>query len=343
MKKLLNTLYVVSPDTYLRLDGENVIIQRKDAENVRLPLHTLESIVCFTYQGASPALLGKCIECGVDFVLFTPEGRFLARINGIPNGNVLLRRSQYRIADDNLQKLKYAKQFILGKVFNTRWIIERTIRDHNDINDFDNLKDISLFLKDNLSKISKISSISELMGVEGDCAKHYFSVFNDMILNKDDNFNFTGRTRRPPKDCVNAMLSFAYSLLAKDCAAALASVGLDPYVGFLHSDRPGRVSLALDLEEELRGPIADRFVLSMINLRVFSKKMFDFYENGVVFLNDNGRRLFLSEWQIKKKNELNHPFINEKINWGLVPYVQALLLTRTIRGDLDEYPPFLWK
>ena len=343
MKKLLNTLYIISPDTYCRLEGENIVIERKESDSVRFPLHTLESIVFFSYQGSSPALLGKCAEDGIDVAFCSPEGRFLARVNGIPNGNVLLRREQYRIADDDQQRLEYARRFVLGKVYNSRWILERMCRDHKEADGIEAVEEASAALKAALPDILAAPSVKELMGLEGDCARRYFSVFGRMILQDDDFFSFNGRTRRPPMDAVNALLSFAYSILAKDCASALSSAGLDPYVGFLHSDRPGRVSLALDLEEELRGPVADRFVLTGINLRIFSRRMFDFRENGAVLLNDEGRKVFLQEWQKHRKECIRHPFLKEKIEWGLIPYSQALLLARTIRRDFDDYPPFLWK
>lgn len=343
MRKLLNTLYVLSEDSYLKLSGENVVIQRNDADAIRVPLHNIEDIICFSYLGASPGLLGKCVEMGIDVSFFSPSGKFLARVNGIPNGNVLLRREQYRIADDQGKRLGFAKAFILGKAFNSRWVLERMCRDHPEHSSIRNIREESLQMRKIMDNIRASQSLKELMGFEGDCAKHYFSVFNDLILNQDSCFSFSGRTRRPPLDAVNALLSYSYAMLARDCSAALSSVGLDPYVGFLHSDRPGRVSLALDLEEELRSPIADRFVLTGINLRIFSEKMFEFRENGSVLLNEKGRGVFLQEWQKRKKEIIKHPFLNEKIEWGLVPYAQALLLSRTIRGDLDSYPPFLWK
>ena len=344
MRKLLNTLYIMSSDSYLRLDGENVVVTRSDNNvPVRIPLHNLEGIVCFNYQGISPALMGKCVDLGIDVSFLTPEGRFLARVNGIPNGNVLLRRQQYKIAEVSDKKVEFARLFVLGKVYNNRWILERMCRDHSDYLEIQKIKDESIYLKNSFTLIKNAKDNKELMGFEGDLAKHYFSVFNHLILQNSDFFIFNSRTRRPPMDAVNALLSFAYSILAKDCVAALSSVGLDPYVGFLHADRPGRVSLALDLEEELRGPVADRFVLSLINLRKISKNHFDFKENGAVYLNEKGRKIFLNEWQNRNKEKIRHPFLKESMEWGLVPFSQALLLARTIRGDLDIYPPFLWK
>ena len=343
MKKLLNTLYITSDDAYCRLDGENIVIERTGDHIVRLPLHTVESIVIFSYRGVSPALLGKCAENGIDISFFTPEGRFLARVAGMNSGNVLLRRSQYRIADDEASAMEYSRNFIIGKIFNSRWILERMCRDHSTATGITGVEEASDYLKQKLGNVVGISSPETLRGIEGECAKKYFSVFNSLILANDDVFCFNGRSRRPPCDSVNALLSFAYSILAKDCASALAGVGLDPYVGFMHSDRPGRMGLALDLEEELRGPIADRFVLTGINLKIFTRRIFDFQENGAVLLNNDGRKTFLTEWQKRKKEKIRHPFLKEKIEWGLVPHVQALLLARTIRGDLSGYPPFTWK
>lgn len=319
MKKLLNTLYLISDDTYCRLDGENIVIERGNKDPVRFPLHTLDSIVIFSYQGLSPALLGKCVSNGIDITFCDPNGNILARVTGIPNGNVLLRRAQYRIADDVCQKMEYAKRFVLGKVYNSRWILERMCRDHMEVEGIDYVKEASNTLKTALPSILAASSETELMGIEGDCAKHYFSVFAKMILQDSDFFSFSGRNRRPPRDAVNALLSFAYSILAKDCASALTCVGLDPYVGFLHSDRPGRLSLALDLEEELRGPIADRFVLTGINLHIFSRRMFDYKENGAVFLNDEGRRVFLKEWQNHKKKGNTSSFFKRENRMGSCP------------------------
>ena len=343
MRRLLNTLYIVSPEAYCRLDGENIVLERGDAGSVRLPLHNLESVAIFSYKGICPALLGKCAADGIDMVFFSQEGKFLARVDGGQNGNVLLRREQYRIADDDKKRLSYAKRFVLGKVFNCRWVLERICRDHDGIAEIEEIKNVSASLRDSIKDINSSSSIQELMGMEGDCAKRYFSIFGSMILNSKETFFFEGRNRRPPTDPVNALLSFAYSLLSKECAAALSGAGLDPYVGFLHSDRPGRLSLALDLCEELRGPVADRFVLRGINLRIFSRDMFTFQDSGAVFLNDEGRKVFLQEWQKHKKEKIKHPFLQEKMEWGLVPFVQALLLARTVRGDYESYPPFMWK
>lgn len=343
MRHLLNTLYVLSEDTRLTLDGENVVIKRGDAEVARVPLHTLEGIICFTYAGATPALMGACASRGVYLAFFSPYGKFLARTVGEERGNVLLRQTQYRIADDSVQSCRYARGFILGKVYNARWVLERATRDHPQRVPVDKLKQASAWMAASLPIIEKCQDNEQLRGLEGVAAQQYFDCFNDLILQQKEEFIFTTRNRRPPLDNVNALLSFAYSILANDCAAALSSVGLDPYVGFLHRARPGRRSLALDLMEELRTVYADRFVLSCINQRILNARHLQTQENGAVWLTDDGRRAFLKAWQARKQEQITHPFLQEKIPWGLVPYVQTLLLARTLRGDMEVYPPFFWK
>ncbi|MCM1233415.1 MAG: type I-C CRISPR-associated endonuclease Cas1c [Ruminococcus flavefaciens] len=343
MRKLLNTLYVMTESCYLTLDGENIVIQDNDKTLGRFPFHTLENIVCFTYKGASPALMGACVERKIGMSFFSPRGKFLARVVGKEYGNVLLRKEQYRISDDDSRSLLYAKNMIVGKIFNSRWSIERTLRDHAYRVDAQKLKHISNTLYDILPKIDSCPKLDELWGIEGKAAEQYFSVFDDMILNQKDEFAFVTRNRRPPLDNVNAILSFAYTVLAGDCANALSSVGLDPYVGFMHGDRPGRMSLALDLMEELRPILADRFILTLINTKTIQSCHFEKQKDRAVLLNGDGRKIFFNSWQNHKKEIITHPYLKEKIEWGLVPYVQALLLARTIRGDIDEYPPFLWK
>ena len=343
MRHLLNTLFVTSEGAYLSLDGENVVVNRDRQEVGRFPLHTLSGILSFSYAGASPALMGACAQRQVDLAFCTPRGRFLARVSGPSQGNVLLRRAQYRVADDPLQSCQAAACFIFGKVYNSRWSIERTARDHALRVDAPRLKEVSQKLQALLPAIAAETSLDSLRGLEGAGATLYFSVLDDMILNEKDDFYFRDRNRRPPMDSMNAMLSFAYALLASDCASALEAVGLDAYVGFLHRDRPGRTSLALDLMEELRPCFADRFVLTLVNNRMVSPKDFVRQENGAVFLSDEARRAFLKAWQAKKQETLTHPYLKEKLPWGLVPYLQALLLSRYLRGDLDRYPPFLWK
>ena len=343
MKHLLNTLYILSEDIYLSLDGENVVANRDKQIAARYPLHTLQNIITFSYAGASPALMGACAQRQIGLAFCTPRGRFLARVCGEGNGNVLLRRTQYRTADDSGQCCQISRTMIFGKLFNARWSIERTRRDHGLRVDSEKLTAASRQVHGLLAQVKESTNLEELRGLEGVGASAYFGAFDEMILGDKEAFFFHGRSRRPPLDAVNAMLSFAYSLLAHDCASALESVGLDSYVGFLHRDRPGRTSLALDLMEELRPCMADRFVLTLINNRQVKVSDFLYMESGAVLLTDEGRRAFLKGWQEKKREALTHPYLGEKLPWGMIPYIQALLLARCLRGDLDAYPPFLWK
>ena len=343
MKQLLNTLFVTSEDIYLSLDGENVVANRDKQVLARYPLHTLQNIVSFSYSGASPALMGACAEKGIALAFCTPKGRFLARVCGENTGNVLLRREQYRVADDPEKSCRIARNMIFGKLHNARWSVARTIRDHGMRVEKETLSNASKELQNLLPLVAEVTEPDTLRGLEGVGAATYFGVFDVMILNMKQDFFFHSRNRRPPLDRVNAMLSFAYSLLSHDCASALESAGLDAYVGFLHTDRPGRASLALDLLEELRPCMADRFVLTLINNRMLKPEDFQTQDSGAVLLTDDGRRTFLKAWQEKKRETLTHPFLGEKLAWGMIPYIQALLLARYLRGDLDAYPPFLWK
>ena len=343
MKKLLNTLYVTSADSYLSLDGETIVVLNQDKVLGRIPLHNLEGIVAFGYTGASPALMGECANRNISLCFFNPNGRFLARVTGKVYGNVLLRKEQYRISDDSALACKIARNFIIGKVFNSRWIIERATREHALSVDCAKLKRVSAQLQNLIGLIKECTSNEQLRGYEGEAASLYFSVFDDMILQQKEYFYFNGRSRRPPMDRVNAVLSFVYTLLVNNTASALESVGLDPYVGFLHTDRPGRMSLALDLMEELRSVMADRFVLSLINKRIINSDGFTVRENGSVLMSDETKKIIITQWQNRRQEKICHPFLEEKIEWGLVPYAQALLLARTIRNDLDAYPPFMWK
>lgn len=343
MKKLLNTLYITSEDAYLTLDGECIRIIYSDKSYKLIPLHTLESIVCFSYKGASPALMGKCTEKGIYLSFYTPFGKYLSSVADTTNGNVYLRRAQFRLADNELQSLEIAKSFIVGKIHNARYVLLRYSRDHSLRVDVAKLRKAAENLSQYLKDILVVNNKESLRGIEGNAAAEYFQVFDEMILQDKESFFFNERSKRPPLDRVNALLSFAYSLLARDCESALYGVGLDPYVGFMHVDRPGRKSLALDLEEELRSSFADRFVLTLINNRIINKDDFQMMENGVCILNENGRKRFLSEWQKKKTDEITHPFLEERVYWGLVPHIQTLLLSKSIRGDLEAYPPFFWK
>lgn len=343
MKKLLNTLFITQPDVYLSLDGDNIVLLKNKERLGRMPLHNLESIVNFGYMGASPSLMGYCVDKNISIVFLSSSGRFKARVIGKSKGNVILRKTQYRISDSEEDSIKVARNFIVGKIFNNKWVLERMTRDYPLRINVTKFKEVSKTLSNLMLEVRKCNNLESLRGWEGQAAINYNQLFDDMILQQKKDFFFKMRSRRPPLDNVNAMLSFAYTLLANDTASALESVGLDAYVGFLHRDRPGRVSLALDVMEELRGVYADRFVLSLINKKVFNKDDFFVKENGAVIMTEEARKKFLASWQNRKQEKITHPYLNEKIPWGLVPYSQALLLARYLRGDLDEYPPFLWK
>jgi len=343
MRKLLNVLYVTDPDVYLAVDGQTLLIKKDNATNLKLPLLNLENIICFNFPGVSPALMQACCEKNIGLCFLSPYGRFLGRVSGKVTGNVLLRRQQYRISDNKEESAKIGALFLIGKLYNCMKVLNRAVRDHPMIVDCDQLINASQELKAYCLKAETIETIDELMGLEGIAGKTYFSVFNELILQQKEHFFFVSRSRRPPRDNLNAILSFFYVLLANDVSSALETVGLDPYVGFLHQDRPGRPSLALDLMEELRPVFADRLALSLINRRQIAPTGFVKQETGGVLMDDDTRRTVLTAWQERKKQIISHPFLNEKIPFGLVPYVQALLLARFIRGDLDAYPPFFWK
>lgn len=340
MKKLLNTLYLTQEDFYLTRERDNIVIKQDGKVVHRFPYRIIDGIVCFSYLGASPSLIQLCAEHHINLSFHTPQGKFCGRFVGPANGNILLRREQYRLADDD-QSLDYAKRFILAKVSNARKYLLRFKRDHRDRINGQLFEAINTELTWALEQIQVAKSKEELLGIEGQAANQYFKVFNDMILGDRETFHFGGRTRRPPMDCVNALLSFGYSMLTYECQSALESVGLDSYVGFFHTDRPGRASLALDLVEEFRSYLVDRFVFSLINRGQLKKIHFEIKENGSVLLTDKGRSVFLENWQKRKHTEVEHPFTKEKVKMMLLPYVQAQLLSKAIRGDLDSYPPFL--
>ena len=342
MKKLLNVLYITVPNAYLALDGENIIVRKDEEIAMRMPFHNLENIICFGFLGASPALMEACAEHNVGLCFLTPHGRFLARITGKVKGNVLLRKKQYLTSENEEKSVQIASSFLIGKIYNCRKVIERAIRDHAFLVDVNTLSEASLALKVLMKTVNQCKTGNEIMGFEGSAAKIYFGVFEQLILQQRDSFFFKERSRRPPLDNVNALLSFLYTMLANDVASALETVGLDPYVGFLHQDRPGRPSLALDLMEELRPVFADRLVLSMINRNQITGNGFIRKESGGVIMDDLTKKVVLVSWQERKKEMILHPFLKEKIPFGLIPYVQALLLARFLRGDLDAYPPFFW-
>lgn len=340
MRKLLNTLYVTTPESYLAKDGENIVVSIKQQEVFRISALNVESIVTFGYMGASPGLMRLCAEKGIGLTFLSSSGRYIGRIQGPIRGNVLLRKEQYRIADSESESVNIVKVCVAGKVQNYRNILRRYIRDYGENKE---VKKAADYLERAKHSILSAYSIEMIRGLEGDAASCYFSVFPHLIVNQKDDFPFSGRNRRPPRDATNAMLSLAYTLLTNDVTSALETVGLDPYVGFLHTLRPGRASLSLDLVEELRSYLGDRFVLSLINRRQISSSDFlNQGEKGVV-LTEQGRKTFISAWQARKKELVTHPFLQERIPVGLIPYAQAMLLARCVRGDLDSYPVFLIK
>lgn len=341
MRRLLNTLYVTSPDSYLSRDGENVVVRVGDEVKLRVPVHNLEGIVCCGYTGASPALMALCCERGVGLSFLTENGRFLARISGKVSGNVLLRREQHRRTADLESSNKLARLFVVAKIHNSRMSLQRTTRDH--VTTQEALAPVTRMLSTIISKVMTSPNLDTLRGLEGEAAAAYFGVFDHLIISQKECFAFSCRVRRPPTDNVNAMLSFVYTLLAHDVASALEAVGLDPQMGFLHRDRPGRPSLALDVMEELRPYLADRLVLTMINRQQVRADGFLKKENGAVVMEPDTRKAILEAWQKRKQEEIEHPFLKERIPCGLLPYTQALLLARHLRGDLDDYPPFLWR
>lgn len=343
LRKLLNVLYVTSPDAYLAKDGENVLVLVGEETKLRIPVHNLEGIVCFGYTGASPALMHLCVERNVGLSFHSESGRFLARATGKVSGNVLLRRKQYRIADSQEESLQFAKGFVFGKIFNCRCVLQRFLRDHGDKGVFQDVQDSVRFLSLQLQKVVNCQNVDILRGIEGESARSYYGVIDNLVLEEKEVFRFSGRSRRPPLDPINAILSFLYTLLAHDCSSALETVGLDPQVGFLHRERPGRPSLALDLMEELRPYLVDRLTLSLINNRQVDAKGFITKESGGVIMNEEMRKMIITSWQKRKQEEIMHPFLGEKIAIGLIPYAQAMLLARHLRGDLDAYPPFLMK
>lgn len=336
MKKLLNTLYITRPDCYLHKERETVVIQQGDAKLAQFPMLALQNILCFGQVGVSPALMAACLESNVGLSFFTEFGKFQAQVVGMPKGNVLLRRTQYRWADDAEKAVSVARLMVAAKVGNCRAVLLREQRNHGD---HDDLARAVRALAALLRNIRHASSIPQLMGLEGEAASVYFGVFAHLL--RAPGFDFCGRVRRPPADPVNALLSFAYVLLASECASALAGVGLDPYVGFLHQDRPGRKSLALDLMEELRAPMADRFVLTLINRGQVKSTDFVTEASGAVRLTEDARKALLTAYQERKKETLRHPYLDESMELGLIPHAQALLLARHLRGDMALYTPFV--
>lgn len=340
MRKLLNTLYVTTPEAYLSKDGLNVVISVQQEEVFRIPVINIEGIVTFGYMGASPGVMKLCSDNGISLTFLSPQGRFISRVQGATKGNVLLRKKQYQLSDDASWSLHVVRLMIGGKIQNYRNILRRYIRDYGENEDINRAVQV---LERAKRDVLKAQDKTELIGYEGMASNAYFEVLPILILNQKTDFPFHGRNRRPPKDVVNAMLSFAYTLIANDVAAALETVGLDPYVGFLHTLRPGRTSLALDMMEELRAYLGDRFILSLINKRQISVKDFLFQGDNGVVMTDKGKKTFITAWQARKREVIIHPYLNEKVEIGLLPYVQAMLMARYIRQDIDDYPVFLIK
>jgi CRISP-associated protein Cas1 len=343
MKKLLNTVYVTTEGAALHKDGEALVAEVEGAEKTRVPLHMLSSVVAFGPVLITPALIGACAERGISLALMGRSGRFQARIEGPMSGNVVLRREQYRRAD---MPQEIVRSIVLGKVANQRGVIRRALRDYG--NEMDPSARASLEVTtDRMAQILRGVQLAEqtveaMRGAEGEAAKLYFANFDHLIRSPDAELRWRARSRRPPLDAMNALLSFLYTLLTHDCRSACEAVGLDPAVGFLHRDRPGRPSLALDLMEELRAPLADRLALSLVNRRQLRAADFRHMESGAVLLTDEARRTVLTAWQERKREERLHPFLQEKAPFGLVPYVQAQMLARHLRGDIDAYPPWFW-
>lgn len=343
MRQLLNTLFVTTQGAYLSKKGDTLEVRHEQETKLRVPIHTLGSIVCFGNVTCSPFLMGLCGEKDVTISLLTENGRFLARVQGPISGNVLLRKEQYKRSEDAGQVLQVARAVVMAKVANARVVLQRALRDHLESLDERALTGAVRALNEDLEELRNATSTDIARGIEGHAANHYFSVFDHLITADKENFFFRGRNRRPPMDNVNALLSFLYTLLVHDVTSALESVGLDPAVGFLHRDRPGRPSLALDLMEELRAYLADRLALSLINRQQIKAKGFRKTESGAVTMDDSTRKTVLVAWQKRKQETITHPFLQETIAVGLLPHVQSMLLARFLRGDLDGYPPFFWR
>lgn len=346
MRRHLNTLYVTTQGSWVHKDGANVVVSVEGAERGQIPVHLLGGLVCFGRVSLSPILLGFCSAEGICITHLSEHGRFLARIEGPVSGNVLLRREQYRRTDDGEKAAQIASAIVVGKTLNQRTVLRRALRDHGEAID-QACKAALRAAEERLSDVARRTTRPEpldvIRGYEGEAGQIYFAVFDHLIRAQKETFRFAGRSRRPPLDAVNALLSFLYTLLVHDCRGALEAVGLDPAVGFLHRDRPGRPSLALDLMEEFRAMMADRLALSLINRRQIGAGDFRAMENGAVLLTDDVRKLVLVAYQERKREEITHAFLQETAPIGLLPYLQAQLLARHLRGDLDGYPPFVWK
>lgn len=340
MRKLLNTIYITNESAYLGLDGENLICRIEDEEKIRLPLDNIENIVCFSYLGCSPALMGKCVSKTIPINFISPQGKFLAKVCGETKGNVFLRISQIDCFRE--KAISLTQNTIAAKFSNTRQLIKRSLHDKPELRSDTTIKAVLDSLMEGISKVYETNIIEEIVGIEGNCARNYFSVFNKLLSNDKVPFTFELRTKHPPLDPINALLSFVYTLLTNEYAAALETVGLDSYIGYCHTLRSGRSSLACDLVEEVRC-IAERFVISLLNLQIIGESDFEEQISKAIWLNEDGRKKVLTKWQEKKRKDIIHPYLKQKIPFGLLPYVQSNLLAKFIRGDIEEYPSFLLK
>ena len=342
MTVLQNTLYITTPDAYLRLEGDTVCVMVDDKKRLQVPLHHLSAFVLFDHAMLSPALLGRCAEEGRSVVWLTRSGRFSARLEGPVSGNILLRQAQFRAADDAAQSLELARAAIAGKLRNSRQLLMRGARESEAAAEKEALVQAAKYLANQVRRLPTAANLDELRGMEGDAARHYFGALS-LVMKPQvrADFPFECRTRRPPRDRFNALISFLYALATGDCRAALETVGLDPQLGFLHAVRPGRPALALDLVEEFRSPLADRLALTLVNRAQIQPKHFDEREGGAVLLNDEGRKIVITAWQTRKQEEITHPLLQQPVPVGLLPHLQARLLARRLRGDVPHYVPYL--
>ena len=366
MKKHLNTLYITSDDAYVRKERETFVVEINNEKVFQAPIQSIENIVCFGFKVLTPQIMAFCAANNVGISYLTENGKFLARVYGAQKGNVLLRKAQYALSENEFESLKIARPIIAAKVTSYRSILLRHQRNHpdniphqivlaedsmsirlNDIKQTDAKQKIKKqaidIMSRRLTNIKQAITLDELRGYEGECANLYFRSLASLITAQQGDFKFEQRTKRPPLDMANALLSFLYSILANDVRSALETVGLDPQVGFLHRDRPGRPGLALDLMEEFRAYLGDRVMLNLINLKQVTIKDFDIRESGEVRMSDEARKTLLTAYQKKKQEEITHPFLGEKMTIGLLPHIQAQLLARYIRGDIENYPPFYLK
>jgi len=343
MKKHANTLYITSPDAFIRKEGMTFVVELDNKKALQAPVHTIENIVCFGFKPVTPALMAFCAENNIGISYLSSTGKFLARVYGEQRGNVMLRKEQYAVFDSEARSLTIARMVVAAKIANSRNALQRHLRNHEDCENSEVVRAVIKNLASILHLIENAHSLEALRGYEGEGASLYFNCFNSMITSQKEDFIFTTRSKRPPLDNVNALLSFVYVILANDIRSALETTGLDPQVGFLHRLRPGRASLALDIMEELRAYIADRVVLNLINLKQLGKNDFEKRETGEIRIGDTARRGVIVAYQKKKDEVIEHPFLGEKTTLGLLPHIQAMLMARHIRGDIEEYPPFYIK